>query len=172
MSGKLLVLLFDHRNFKSPVSLSYGYSLQLQSLQPLQTQKAKRNREGGTGCVRTPPWVRLNGLGQVRLLRVPWTTRRSSLSVLKETSPDYWWRTGKPGVLQSTGSQRVEHDWATELNWTELNFSFVFPIYKIRDGIGKHLISEDHMFPRKHWELLIPKVEKEKIRWEQNNKCK
>ena len=25
-----------------------------------------------------------------------------------------WWRTGKPGVLQSMGSQRVEHNWATE----------------------------------------------------------
>ena len=25
-----------------------------------------------------------------------------------------WWRTGKPGVLQSTGSPRVGHDWATE----------------------------------------------------------
>ena len=31
-----------------------------------------------------------------------------------------WWRTGKPGVLQSMGSQRVRHDWATELNWTQL----------------------------------------------------
>ena len=30
-----------------------------------------------------------------------------------------WWWTGKPGVLQSTQSQRVGHDWATELNWTE-----------------------------------------------------
>ena len=30
-----------------------------------------------------------------------------------------WWWTGKPGVLQSMGSQRVGHDWATELNWTE-----------------------------------------------------
>ena len=28
-----------------------------------------------------------------------------------------WWWTGKPGVLQSMGLQRVEHDWATELNW-------------------------------------------------------
>ena len=28
-----------------------------------------------------------------------------------------WWRTGKPGVLQSIESQRVIHDWATELNW-------------------------------------------------------
>ena len=25
-----------------------------------------------------------------------------------------WWWTGKPGVLQPMGSQRVEHDWATE----------------------------------------------------------
>ena len=25
-----------------------------------------------------------------------------------------WWRTGKPGVLQPMGSQRVGHDWATE----------------------------------------------------------
>ena len=28
-----------------------------------------------------------------------------------------WWWTGKPGVLQSMGSQRVRQDWATELNW-------------------------------------------------------
>ena len=28
-----------------------------------------------------------------------------------------WWWTGKPGVLQFMGSQRVRHDWATELNW-------------------------------------------------------
>ena len=25
-----------------------------------------------------------------------------------------WWRTGKPGILQSMGLQRVWHDWATE----------------------------------------------------------
>ena len=31
-----------------------------------------------------------------------------------------WWCTGRPGVLQSLGSQRVRHDWATELNWTEV----------------------------------------------------
>ena len=29
-----------------------------------------------------------------------------------------WWWTGKPGMLQSMGSQRVRHDWMTELNWT------------------------------------------------------
>ena len=30
-----------------------------------------------------------------------------------------WWWTGKPGVLQLRGSQRVGHDWATELNWAD-----------------------------------------------------
>ena len=28
-----------------------------------------------------------------------------------------WWWTGRPGVLRYMGSQRVGHDWATELNW-------------------------------------------------------
>ena len=112
-----------------------------------------------------------------RLLRVPWTARRSNQSILKEISPEYsleglmlklklqyfghlmwrtdslvktlmlgkieggrrgpqkmrwldgipqwtwvwvssgnWWWTGKPGVLQSIGLQRVRHNWVTELN--------------------------------------------------------
>ena len=29
-----------------------------------------------------------------------------------------WWWTGRPGMLRFMGSQRFEHDWATELNWT------------------------------------------------------
>ena len=36
-----------------------------------------------------------------------------SLSELREG----WW-TGRPGVLRFVGSQRVGHDWATELNWS------------------------------------------------------
>ena len=31
-----------------------------------------------------------------------------------------WWWTGRPCVLQSMGSQRVGHGWATELNWTSI----------------------------------------------------
>ena len=109
-----------------------------------------------------------------RLLRVPWTARRSNQSILKGISPrvfigrtdaeaetpghlmgradlfermktggdggnrgwDGWmasltqwtwvwvnsrsWRwTARLGVLQSVGFQRVGHNWATELNWTE-----------------------------------------------------
>ena len=116
-----------------------------------------------------------------RLLRVPWTTRRSNQSILKEISPECsleglmlklklqyfgdlmqrtdslektlmlvrwldgitWWTwvwlnsgswlwTGKPGVLQFMGSQRVRHNWATELNWRwvpsnwEVLKSFIF----------------------------------------------
>ena len=30
-----------------------------------------------------------------------------------------WRWTGEPGLLQSMGSQRVGHNWVTELNWTE-----------------------------------------------------
>ena len=37
-----------------------------------------------------------------------------------------WWWTGRPGVLQFMHSQRVGHDWATELDWTELRFVVAF----------------------------------------------
>ena len=30
-----------------------------------------------------------------------------------------WWWTGRPGVLQLMGLQRVGHDWVTGLNWTK-----------------------------------------------------
>ena len=36
-----------------------------------------------------------------------------------------WWWTGRPGVLQSMGLQRVGHDWVTELNWLEGSADFV-----------------------------------------------
>ena len=86
-----------------------------------------------------------------RLLRVPWTARRSKKSILKEISPKYsleelmlklklqyfghlMLRTDSMDMhlsklqelvmdrdlLQSMGSQRVGHDWATELNWTHI----------------------------------------------------
>ena len=126
-----------------------------------------------------------------RLLRVPWTARRSNQSILKEISPGIslegmmlklklqyfghlmrrvdslektwcwaglgaggegdargwdgwmasltrwtwvwvnsgsWWWTGRPGVLWFMGSLRVGHDWATELNWTELKRSLTRPL--------------------------------------------
>ena len=37
-----------------------------------------------------------------------------------------WWWTRRSGVLRFMGSQRVRHDWATELNWTDGNSVFNF----------------------------------------------
>ena len=36
-----------------------------------------------------------------------------------------WWRTGKPGMLQSMGSQRVGHDWAAEQKHIKWTFSWI-----------------------------------------------
>ena len=35
-----------------------------------------------------------------------------------------WWWTGRLDVLWFMGSQRVGHDWTTELNWTDLHMWF------------------------------------------------
>ena len=40
-----------------------------------------------------------------------------------------WWWTGRPGVLWFMGSKRVGHNWATELNWTELSSSLWIPFF-------------------------------------------
>ena len=47
-----------------------------------------------------------------------WMTSPTQWTWVWANSRSWWW-TGKPGVLHSVGSQRVGHDWATELNWTE-----------------------------------------------------
>ena len=41
-----------------------------------------------------------------------------------------WWWTGRLGVLWFMGSQRVGHDWVTEVNWTELNKYIYTPLIK------------------------------------------
>ena len=52
-----------------------------------------------------------------------------SLSKLRELV-----RTGNPGMLQSLGSQRVRHDWATELNWIGLRESMQNDSKASKDG--------------------------------------
>ena len=42
----------------------------------------------------------------------------NSVDMVSVNSRNWWW-TGRPGVLWFMRSQRVGHDWATELNWTE-----------------------------------------------------
>ena len=51
-----------------------------------------------------------------------------------------WWWTGRPGMLRFMGSQRVGHDWATELNWTDSSQLIYLPI------------------PRDHCPMLLSKV--------------
>ena len=56
-----------------------------------------------------------------------------------------WWWTGKPVVLQSTGSQRVRHDGATELNWifiSDLEYDKL--IEGRRFSGGKNNVRESH----------------------------
>ena len=45
-----------------------------------------------------------------------------------------WWWTGRSSVLQSMGLQRIGHDWATELNWTEM-FSY-YQIWLMTSRLG------------------------------------
>ena len=56
--------------------------------------------------------------GWQRMRSLDGITDSTDMSLVSSRS---WLWTGKPGLLQSMGLQRVGHDWATELNWTELN---------------------------------------------------
>ena len=47
-----------------------------------------------------------------------WMTSPTQWAWVWVNSGSCWW-TGRVGVLQSMGSQRVRHDWVTELNWTD-----------------------------------------------------
>ena len=45
-----------------------------------------------------------------------WMTSPTQWTWIQVSSRSWWWME-KPGILQSMGSQKVVHDWATELNW-------------------------------------------------------
>ena len=68
-----------------------------------------------------------------------------------------WWWTGRPDILQFMGSQWVGQDWATELNWTELNMQRciwhknpLLPqgvanlVWKIYTWDRNHILSQGH----------------------------
>ena len=50
-----------------------------------------------------------------------------------------WWWTGKPGILQSVGSQRVRHYWATELNTTSQNKNCISWLLYITKHLNTYL---------------------------------
>ena len=79
-----------------------------------------------------------------------------------------WWWTGRPGVLQFMGLQRVGHDWATELNWIlamlvlvlRLSFVTAVPVcYKSITGNADNASkSSSHLF----WKT----IDLERIKWD------
>ena len=60
---------------------------------------------GGIGGRRKRGWQRMRWLDSIT----------NSMNVSLSNSGSWWW-TGRPGMLQFMGSQRVRYDWTTELN--------------------------------------------------------
>ena len=54
-----------------------------------------------------------------------------------------WWWTGRPGVLRSMRSQRVRHDWTTELNWMDVQL-----LLRVTFGRGTHRLACRILAPR------------------------
>ena len=65
-------------------------------------------------------WLKMGGEGDDRGWD-GWMASPTKWAWVWVNSGNLWW-TGRPGALRFMGSQRVGHDWATELNWTELNW--------------------------------------------------
>ena len=65
--------------------------------------------------------------GQEEKRTAGWDSRMASLTqwTWVWASSGSWWWTGRPGMLWFMGSQKVRHDWVTELNWAELNNDYL-----------------------------------------------
>ena len=50
--------------------------------------------------------------------------------------PGSWWWTGRPGVLQFIGSQRVGHNWVSEPNWCLLFKQFCSRLWGVNMAIS------------------------------------
>ena len=79
------------------------------------------NGQGGLACCGSWGYKGSDTIEWLNWTELNWTERPVLLknkSILRTKSGSGWW-TGRPGVLRFMGSQKVGHDWATELNWTE-----------------------------------------------------
>ena len=81
-----------------------------------------------TWCEEMTHWKKTLMLGKIEGRRrrgwhkIRWLDDITDLMDMSLSKIQDWWWTGKPGVLQSVGSERVGHDWATELNSTEVRW--------------------------------------------------
>ena len=70
-----------------------------------------------------------------------------------------WWWTGRLGVLRFMGWQRVVHDWATELNWTECSLSLlhtsVVQIPRWAISCWPLTLGRCEIIRNIHWSLLL-----------------
>ena len=74
---------------------------------------------GGIGGRRRRGWPRMRWLDAI-MTRWTWVWVDSRS----------WWWTGRPGVLQFMGSQRVRHDWATQLKkWLTTKWKFRWKVF-------------------------------------------
>ena len=79
---------------------------------------------------KTPMLGRIESRRRRGRQRIRWLMASLSWSTWVWISSGSWWGTGKPGVFQSMGLQRIGYNWATELNW----FSFMFLAPQIIEG--------------------------------------
>ena len=70
-----------------------------------------------------------------------------------------WWWTGRPGVLQSVGSQRVRRDW-TELNWTDI---YIYELTSI--FAGKFFTVWNTREAYIYWQAAVHRVAKSRHYW-------
>ena len=75
-----------------------------------------------------------------------WMASRTQWTWVRVNSRS-WWGTGRPGVLQFMGSQRVRHDWVTELK-EQLIFNTCMLIYT-------HIISKYVQMPTQTFGIMI-----------------
>ena len=80
---------------------------------------------------KTPVLGRIEGRRRTGRQRMRWLDASpSQWTWVWVNSGSSWW-TEKPGVLQSMGSQRVRHDWASELNWTEYRRALSIVVFQM-----------------------------------------